>query len=220
MATIEDTYEEVIGFAWRGATDEGRKFIEATGPQSHRRGSATVRWVGELHDVVHHLTEEMQRPAWPYVGMFWVRLHDVVRELSKSYALARVAAKEPGRRRAVVYKAAAVADAADEIAKLLSEDELIAVDFLRQVNGHLFQSKYEVRWNHKTQSADDARGFQHLNTKIPVDEALRRVTRVITDLGGELGCAVELSKRLATQIDALMATVDALYSTGVDEWDT
>jgi hypothetical protein len=137
--------------------------------------------------------------------MFWMRLHEVVRELPNSYALARIAAKEPGRRRAVVYKASAVADAAEEITQMLSEDELIALDFLRQVNGHLFQLKYEVRWNSKTQTADDGRGFPHLNTKLPVEEALHRVERVIMGLGGEVEAAVALSRRLVPRVDGLLA---------------
>ena len=113
MATIEDTYDEVMSAAWHAASDEGRKFIAATGPQGHRRGGATLRWVGELHDVVHRLADSDQRPDWPYVGIFWVRLHEVIHELSKSYSLAREAAKEPGRR-SVVYKAAAIAVAERE----------------------------------------------------------------------------------------------------------
>ncbi len=189
---MDDTYADFVRALWEGATAEQRKFVETAAPRAARRGNATVRWVAEFQDCANHLAEAKGQPTWPYVGMFWVRLQDIVRALPSAYGFASELAKEPGRRRSVVYRAAAVAQAASIVGAALSEDELIAVDYLRQLNGHLHQDKYEVRWNRKTQASDNARGFPHLQQAIPVQDALPRVQRVLREHGGDDPAALKL----------------------------
>jgi hypothetical protein len=217
---MDDTYEDFMHMLWEGAPKEQRKFLETAAPRAARRGNATVRWVAEFQDCTNQLADPARQPLWPYVGMFWVRLQEIVRALPSAYALAGQLVKEPVRQRTVVYRAAAVAEAASRVGTALSENELIAIDYLRQLNGHLHQDKYEVRWNTKTNTSDGLRGFPQLKKEVPVEDALSRVQGVLQEHGGEVGAAVILARRLKPHADALMAAVDELYSMRSEDWDT
>jgi hypothetical protein len=166
-------------------TDEQLRFINERRGEHEIEGLQKYQWVENLAEAVRTLDQDGEAAPWPFMSVFWIRLHGIIAELRAGWIAdfrgmgidPATYAPNPGSPLTLGLETFRRIEA---IRQQFTDDELIYADYRRQTEGHPTQSQYSVRWSHGNGGQVlDRRGIPALGgrefTVAEMDAAVRRV---------------------------------------------
>lgn len=170
------------------------------------------QWIDQLAEVVRVLGEQGEAAPWPYMAIFWIRLHAVVVEMRADLRQLFEAANvnpatfvpNPGSLLAFGFEKLARLDA---IPAAFTDDELVYLDYRRHTEAHPTQRAYDLRWSRR--GLVDRRTVPTTAREYTVSDADDAIRRVLADHEGEPAIAVDFARRIALPLDTLLITMQA-----------
>jgi hypothetical protein len=165
-----------------------------------------------MEQVVQTLVRDGEAAAWPFMALFWVRLHGVLVDLrSEMLGLFQFLGVDPPSH---VPNAGSLLELAIEnsrriegVRQSLTEDELIYADYRRHTESHPTQSAYNVRWSKKGGMVVDRHRVHSLDREFSVAELDEAVRRVLAAHANEPAIAVALARKLEQPLRLLAAVM-------------
>jgi hypothetical protein len=189
---------------------------------NERRGSHDVEarqrynWVANLAQVVDKIAQSGEAADWPYLSLFWMRLHGLIAEMRSDWLDSlRAMGIDPSTytpsRGSLLAGRIELLRAIDAVVAALSEDERIYADYRRQTEGHPTQDSYAVRWNKQKAKINDRRTIPTIGRQFAVaelDAAVRRVFAQYRHASGrskEDAIAVAFARKVQEPLQLVLA---------------
>jgi len=197
-------------------TDEALRWLNECFVRRNRRGQndynsqLKLHWVQDFCKLIIALDADEKVP-WPFISMFWVRLHGIVDELRVEVEANRRFFSDNGLDHGVAFDVVIrMHDSIERIISTFTEDELIYADYRRLREAHVTQSSYDVRWSKK--KVLDRRGVSALDRKeYSVDELDAAIARVARTYPNDQAIAVAFARRLRLPTVSLLESASAFY---------
>jgi hypothetical protein len=184
------------------------RYLNESAGQPDANARLQCQWVENLAQIVETLGREGEHAAWPYMGLFWIRLHGLLTEIRSRHATAfKMAGIDPAthvpNRRSLLEHAIAEWRAVEPVRQTFTDDELIYADYRRHTEGHPTQRSYDVRLNRGR--VNDQHGVRALGREFTVAELTAAILRVLAAHPSENAIAVAFARRILPHMPALVA---------------
>lgn len=193
-------------------TDAALRYLNEGGARKQHDTNARLRcqWVENLAHVVEALGREGERAEWPYMAVFWLRLHGLLTEIRFGHTTAlQTAGIDPDtyipNRGSLLEYAIAEWRAIDPVRREFTDDELIYADYRRHTEGHPTQRSYDVRMSNG--QINDRHGVPSLAREFTVAELDAAIVRVLSAYPSENSIAVTFARRVRRFMPPLVAVM-------------
>lgn len=195
-------------------TDEQLRFFRERQGDHDIEGRLKCQWVENLAELVQTLAHDGEVAPWPFMSVFWTRVHGVISEMRSDWLTNfRQWGVDPATRvpnpGSPLELALETFRRIEAVRDQLTEDELIYADYRRQTEGHPTQSSYSVRWSRGNGGqVVDRRGIPSLGREFTVAELDAAVRRVLhAHRVNEPAIAVAFARKVRERLAPLVETM-------------
>jgi len=198
-------------------TDEQIRYLNESAGQSNTNARLKGQWVDNLWEVVQTLDRDGEAAPWPFMAIFWIRLHGVLVDLRSEFVdFFRMVGIDPATYRpsggSDLHVALTTFGHIEVVRQRLTDDELIYADYRRHTEGHPTQRSYDVHWSRGNGGqVVDRRRVPAVGREFTVGELDAAIRRVLLAHPNEGEIAVSFAKRIRLAAAALV-DVMRIYS--------
>jgi hypothetical protein len=192
-------------------TEAQIRFMNESAGQPETNSRLVCQWVENLAQIVETLDRDGEQAAWPYMAVFWLRLHGLLTEVRANYTQTfqtmeiDPATYVPNKGSVLEYVIAAWRRI-EPVREAFTDDELIYADYRRHTEGHPTQRSYDVRMNRAGQ-INDRHGVPSLGREFTVAELDAAILRVLAAHTNEHAVAVAFARRIRDLMPPLVAVM-------------
>jgi len=175
-------------------------------PDTHARQQAN--WVRNLDETARTLRDQGDAAPWPFMAIFWIRLHAVIADLRLELegTFQRLGI-DPATHQAQPHSPLSLAIATHQRIEMIwrrfTEDELVFIDCRRQTECHITQSSYDYRLG-RANVVLDRRGVPTVGREFTVEELDAAVGRILGAYPDENAAAVALARKIVEALPTLV----------------
>ncbi|MCA9667785.1 MAG: hypothetical protein KC503_19430 [Myxococcales bacterium] len=195
------------------APADHQRLLAAVNERSDMRARQDLQWVCDLSRIASTIAQEGAETNADTLGMFWIRLHEVVGALhERNRALVEFFADE--RRTSLLLNfVRSIEQASRNTREALTTDELVWLDYARSFQSHIHQDGYELQ--RKKNGLREHRHIKIAGKSFQVDE-LRQILDAVRAryAYSETAITVDFAMRLSAPIRRLQELLEALHRLG------
>jgi hypothetical protein len=184
------------------------RFLNESAGQHDTNAQLRCQWVENLAQIVETLYREGGAAPWPYMAVFWLRLHGLLTEIRSGHTTAfQTGGIDPAtyvpNKGSLLEYAVVEWRAIEPVRQAFTEDELIYADYRRHTEGHPTQRSYDVRMNRR--QINDRHGVPALGREFTIAELNAAILRVLAAHPNESAIAVAFARRIRLFMPPLVA---------------
>jgi hypothetical protein len=191
-------------------TNDTIRYLNESAGQAEINSRLICQWVENLAQIAETLDREGEQAAWPYMSVFWLRLHGLLTEIRSNYTQAfQTAGIDPAthvpNRGSLLEYAIEAWRCIEPLRQAFTEDELIYADYRRHTEGHPTQRSFDVRMNRGR--INDRHGIPSIGREFTVANLDAAILRILGAYRNEDAIAVAYARRIHPLMPALVAVM-------------
>lgn len=213
--TTKGEQEALWARVYAALTPERRRVADDVLKRGLDNARQQLSWVGDLLALADSLIAAGLTPIpWPFLGMFWIRLHGVMTELVEENRLGADIAATLNERQLIrslsKFSLALFTDGRAMLATL-DEQEAVVADYLRQRSAHMRQDAYSLK-EMGNGAVRDTRRIAHLEKTFTIEDVDRMRADVLRTHGSEAAFAHHVAVKVRPAAARMFATLQELHS--------